>query len=554
MTRLRPFDIAVTPTPTKKETMTTEQSKNAPSDRVRRSVLRNLSFAIPAAAGALSGCASSGAPWGQRQPAATTMDIGKAPDLSATQAVAMIRSGDLLAEDYARALLARQERYKDLNAVTWINPAQVLERARAVDVARRDGKALPPLAGLPLIVKDNIDTLGFATSAGTPSLKGNMPKADAPVMARLYSQGALLLAKANMHELAIGGTSSNQHFGRVRNPYDTSRIPGGSSGGTAAAIAARIAPAGLGTDTAGSVRIPASFSGIAAFRPTTAGGRRGAYSVDGVVPLVLELDTIGPMARSVADVALLDAAIRGISVPRAMPLQGVRIGVPRNYQWDDIEPGVRSTLGDAMARLKEKGVVFVEVDVSAIAARSVEMYTTLYMARFGTDLGDYLQQHVPGLSLPALIEQIASRDVKARFDPSAIARPSADDLRRARQETLPKLLADYDALFRSQGIAALAFPTEPIVAPTILPAGDRGIETIMLNGKTVSRGLMLIRNTRATGALGVPGLSLAAGLTPQMLPVGLELDGLPGKDTELLSLGMGVEAALGAIPAPVLRG
>jgi mandelamide amidase len=140
----------------------------------------------------------------------------------------------------------------------------VMESARAADAARLKGDRLRPLAGLPIVVKDNIKSIGFPTTAGTPTLKGFYPRANAPVAQTLFANGAILLGKANMHELAMGGTSSNVGFGFARNPYDEKRVPGGSSGGTAAAISARMTPAGLGTDTAGSVRCPAGFCGMGA--------------------------------------------------------------------------------------------------------------------------------------------------------------------------------------------------------------------------------------------------------------------------------------------------
>ncbi|MDB5899320.1 MAG: hypothetical protein JWP41_2922, partial [Ramlibacter sp.] len=468
-------------------------------------------------------------------------------------AVRMIRCGELGAESYVARLLAQQERLKSLNAVTWLDGDRALQAGRAVDQARAQGKPLGPLAGLPLIVKDNIDTVGFPTSAGTPSLKGCHPKADAPVMQRLYAQGALLLAKSNMHELAIGGTSSNPAFGPVRNPYDPRRIPGGSSGGTAAALAARIAPAGLGTDTAGSVRIPAAFSGIAALRPTTAGGH-GAYSIDGVVPIVLALDTIGPMARTVADVALLDAAITGRAMPQPATPHDLRIGIARGAYWDDLEPAVADTMASAVARLRDAGVTFVEVDVRSLSERALDLYNTIYLSGFERDLVQWLAANAPALSLQQLVQQISSHDVKARFDPSPTPPTSAEALARALDETLPQLLREYEAVFRSTGVVALAYPTVPIVAPLILEDGDRPEATIELNGRQVTRRLQLIRNTRQAGGLGMPGLALPAGLSAQGLPVGLELDGLPGSDATLLGVGMALERVLGPLPAPHARG
>ena len=231
-------------------------------------------------------------------------------DLSAREAVAHIRDGAMKAEAYAARLIERQRALAELNAIAWMDEERLLEAAHGLDQARLRGEPLGLLGGLPVAVKDNIDTVGFPTSAGTESLKSFRPKADAPVAAALWRAGALLFGKANMHELAGGGTSSNPVFGFVRNPHDPTRTSGGSSGGTAAALAARIVAAGLGSDTAGSVRIPSAFCGTAALRPSIAGARK-LYSDEGVVPLAADLDTIGPMARTIDDVALLHEAITG---------------------------------------------------------------------------------------------------------------------------------------------------------------------------------------------------------------------------------------------------
>jgi mandelamide amidase len=186
--------------------------------------------------------------------------------LTATQAVAAIQSGRLKATDYVATLLTRAAALSCLNALTTLDVAGALAAAQRIDALPAMAKSQLPLAGLPIVVKDNINTAGLQTSAGTPALAGFVPKSNAPSLQRLIDAGAIVLGKANMHELAFGITSTNlaAHAGPVRNPYDPSLMPGGSSGGTAVAIAARIAPAGLGTDTGGSTRIPAALTGTAA--------------------------------------------------------------------------------------------------------------------------------------------------------------------------------------------------------------------------------------------------------------------------------------------------
>src|SRR5207253_9552421 len=265
--------------------------------------------------------------------------------LTATEAVRHISEGSLSAETYARVLLAQAERLNFLDTIISIDPDAVLEAAHLVDVSRRRGRRLGPLAGLPLLVKDNIDTKALPTTAGTPGLLSNRPTADAPVLNPLFQAGALLFAKANMHELAFGITSHNYHFGAVHNPYDATLIPGGSSGGTGAGIAARLCPAGVGTDTGGSVRIPAALCGVVGLRPT-----KGRYSITRIVPISHTRDTPGPMGRTVADVALLDAVETGTTPARPTRLRGLRLGVPRNPFWQDLDPGLAAVMDDALHR------------------------------------------------------------------------------------------------------------------------------------------------------------------------------------------------------------
>jgi Asp-tRNA(Asn)/Glu-tRNA(Gln) amidotransferase A subunit family amidase len=247
--------------------------------------------------------------------------------LTAVDAIAAIRQGDITAESYAAALLFRADRLRELNAYITLNREGLMEGARAIDVERRHGGRLGPLAGLPLLVKDNIDSAALPTTAGSKGLGENRPKQDAPVLKTLLSRAALLMAKMNMHELAIGITSSNAAYGPVRNPYDQKLIAEGSSGGTAAGIAARMAPAGLGTDTGGSVRIPAALCGIVGLRPSVGNGTK-RYSAAGVVPISDTRDTVGPMGRTVGDVALLDSIVANLSVPKPVALTGLRLGVP----------------------------------------------------------------------------------------------------------------------------------------------------------------------------------------------------------------------------------
>ncbi len=469
-------------------------------------------------------------------------------DLSACEAVARIRDGAMKAEAYAARLVERQRALESLNAIAWMDEDRLLEAARLVDTARQRGETLGALGGLPIVVKDNIDTVGFPTSAGTASFKSLTPKADAPVAAALWRAGALLFGKANMHELAGGGTSSNPSFGFVRNPHDPARTPGGSSGGTAAALAARIVAAGLGSDTAGSVRIPSAFCGTAALRPSIAGARK-LYSDEGVVPLAADLDTIGPMARTIADVALLHEAITGQSVPTD-GLKGVRVGLPHGHHWEALDGDVRKVAEAATARMREAGAILIDVDFTAFAAAAWPVFETLLVNGFRCDLGIYLARHAPEIDAAEVIGRIESRDTKRLFDMAREADFAPEAIAAARASSRQRVQALYAEIFRDNRLDAIAYPTEPLTAPLIPPDGDRFEDEVVVGGKAVNKVAVLIRNTGMTCAIGAPGVSLPAGLTEGGLPVGLELDGRAGGDAALLALGVAAEQAIGPLPPP----
>lgn len=468
-------------------------------------------------------------------------------ELDCTDLLARIRDGSLRAEKVCAKFLQQYERQRSLNVVTWIDPSNVLSRARSVDQARARGARLPVLAGLPILVKDCIDTVGFPTSAGTPALRRHFPRRNAPVVERLVQQGAIVMGKANMHELAsgVGVTSSNPAFGFVRNPYNPDLIPGGSSGGSAAAIAARVVPAALGTDTGGSVRIPSAFCGTVGLRPS--GQPKMLYSQRGFLPFAGNLDTIGPMGRCVADVALLHATIVGQQPVRPRHLEKLRIGVPRQPYWDDLDSEVERVAEDALTRLRDRGAVLVDIDLRKIKDAALQIFGTL-CSTMPEDLQNFLRTEAPSVSLDDLTKQIASRDVRALLEYMQ-RQGSSEKLADARGARRAAIGAAYNAIFREHGIQAVVFPTVVLPPPPIRTAGDDLDEMIELNGRKVAMH-ELARNTVIAPALGAPALSLSAGLTRSGLPVGLEFDGLPGNDSALLGLGMAAEAAIGRAPAP----
>ena len=463
-------------------------------------------------------------------------------ELGAAEAAAAIRAGDISAQSLVDALLDRCTRAASLNAFISLDPDAVRAAARSADQQRQRGERLGPLHGVPIALKDNFDTADFTTTAGTPALAAHRPTRNAAVVQRLLDAGALILGKANMQELAFGPTSNNAAFGPVRNPYDRSRIPGGSSGGTAALVAARLAPAGLGTDTGGSVRVPASLSGVVGFRPTTL-----RWPQDGIVPISHMRETAAPIARCVADCALLDGIVTGGPTSLApINLEGLRLGVPRGHFWDDLDAEVEAILADALARLAAAGVVLVEGDMADVAALDAAAGFPVALYEFVTDLDRYLAGHATGLDFAGVAAQVQSPAVKKVVDAllGADAVPEAV-YREALIKHRPALQDAYRRYFAERGVAAMVFPTTP------LPAAKVGEDdTVVLNGKTVPTLATYIRNLGPGSAAGIPGLSLPAGMTSAGLPIGTAIDGPQGADQQLLTICLAIESALPRLPAP----
>jgi Asp-tRNA(Asn)/Glu-tRNA(Gln) amidotransferase A subunit family amidase len=482
--------------------------------------------------------------------AAVPANNGEIVALSARAAADYIRRGELSSERYAQALLDRYKQHTNLNTVTYIDEARLAEDAREIDRARARGAQLGPLAGLPVILKDNINIVGFSTTAGTSFLKGYRPKTNAPLADMLFRQGAILFAKANMHELAAGGTSANPTFGYVKNPYDLSHIPGGSSGGTAAALAARIVPLGIGTDTGGSVRGPAHYCGIAGLRPSNPRTNK-PYPVEGIVPRALAFDVPGPMARNVADIALVHSAITHQAELTPADLRGARIGIPRTYFWETLDGDVAKIMEASLDKLRGAGAVFVDVDFGDLANAALIVSAVLRPEGFRVDLAEFLAHEYAGISMKGAIAGIASKAVRAQYEDARDHPPSREDVEKARA-SMDALGTQYQDAFRQQNIVAIAYPTVPIPAPLLPTEGDELPSTFEINGRqypdTVS-----IRNSRIGPAYRAPGLSIPAGLTSDGLPAGLEIDGLPGHDDQLLRLGMAIEAVLGPLPPATFR-
>ena len=475
-------------------------------------------------------------------------------ELGAAEAVAAVREGRVSAEAYVQALIRRAEQLSELNAFITLDKAGALAAARAIDADRGAGKALPRLAGLVIAVKDNINTRHLPTSAGTPALRNALPSTTAASLQKLIDAGAIVLGKANMHELAFGITSANlsPFAGPVRNPYDKTRIPGGSSGGTAAAIAARMVPCGLGTDTGGSTRVPAALTGTVGLRPSVGnGGAERRYTDTGqVVPISHTRDTVGPMGRTVADVALLDAVITGTAMATPVPLAGLRLGVPPSF-WAGLDTSLAAVMDAARGKLVAAGVTLVEVDTAGLADLNSQVSFQLALHEPLADIPAYLAASgIAGVTLADIAAGIASPDVKGAFD-AVLADAFGAQYDAAINTHRPAMQALYASYFADNALDAMLFPTT--IAPAIPIDTVNGSGTVSINGGAPADTFgTFIRNTDPGSNAGIPGLSIPAGLTAAGLPVGLEIDGPLGSDSRLLGIGLSIEALLGRVSGPSL--
>ena len=461
--------------------------------------------------------------------------------LTISEAAAAMQRGEFTASAYAEALLARAAQAAGLNAFIHHDPAQVRAAARAADDHRSGGVKPGLLHGIPLALKDNLDTAGIATTAGTPALSANRPVRNAPIVQKLIDAGAIVFGKANLHELAYGISNNNAAYGAARNPYDRTRIPGGSSGGVGVAVGARIVPGGIGSDTGGSVRIPAALCGIVGFRPTTL-----RWSQAGIVPISHTRDTAGPMTRCVADCALLDQVITGSTILPAARLKGLRLGVPRGHFWESLEAEVARLMEGVLVTLKDAGAVLVEADVPDAPRLDNEAGFPIALYETIVDLNAYLADHGSALRYADVVAQVASPDVKgilqSLLGEGAIPEPA---YRAAIEVQRPALQAAYREYFKGHDVAAVVFPTTPLPAARI---GED--ETVLLNGAAVPTFPTFIRNCSPGSVAGIPGISLPAAMTKSGLPLGLELDGPAGSDAQLLAIALAVEGALPKLPAP----
>src|ERR1700722_16313907 len=410
--------------------------------------------------------------------------------------------------ELTRECLAHIEKHNPtLNAFITVTAESALAAARAAEAEIARGDWRGPLHGIPIALQDQIDTAGVRTTAASKRHKDRIPTEDAEVVRRLKQAGAVIVGKNNLHEFAYGGSSLVSYFGDIHNPRDPARIAGGSSSGSAAAVAAGLCYAAIGTDTAGSIREPASLCGCVGLKPTY-----GRVSSRGVIPLALSLDHVGPLATTVADAAVVLQAIAGYdpadittpNVPVAdyvSPLrEGVktlRVGVPRNFFYEDLDPEVAAAVEQALAVIKTLVAEVRELKLEVPTDRTLQM-------------AESYAYHKPNAAeTPDLYQPETLRRILAGAEISA-----ADYIQRRRElEQSRRTIGDAFA-----NIDLLITPTTPIPAPLIadLKANPDNLRPAELK---------LLRNTRPFNVWGLPAMSVPCGFTKTGLPIGLQIAG-----------------------------
>ncbi len=414
-----------------------------------------------------------------------------------------------------------------LNAFITVLSDDARRQARTLDEELARGIDRGPLHGIPISLKDIIDLAGKPTTAASRLRTEHRAPADAPVAARLRAAGAIFIGKCNLHELAFGTTGEESAYGATRNPHAPACVPGGSSSGSAVSVATGMALASIGTDTGGSIRIPASACGVVGLKPT-----HGEVSVAGVVPLAPSLDHVGPIARSVGDAATLYRIMRDGSgdVRRSAPANEPpvdsrpRLGIPRRYLLDLLEPAVERAFAGAVERLERSGWRIDDVDL-AHAADTAPIY-------LHTQLAEAADCHRADLeNRPAAY----GRSVRLRLELGRYV--LAEDYVRA-QRGRSVLTAEVDAALIQR--AALLLPTLPVVPPRI------GTESIAIGKVTETTRALTLRLTQLFDVTGHPAISVPCG-TAGGLPTGLQLVGRRGETEHLLALAAACEAALGRV-------
>ena len=445
-----------------------------------------------------------------------------------------LRARDLTAEQVTDACLRQiEEDNPRLNAFILVMADASRQQARQADRELAAGRDRGPLHGAPISIKDLIDIAGTPTTAASRVRDGHVAAHDAPCIVALREAGAVIIGKTNLHEFAFGTTNEESAFGPARNPRDVSRSPGGSSGGSAASVAAGMALATLGTDTGGSIRIPAAACGIVGLKP-----RHGELPTDGIIPLSRRLDHVGPLARTVADASLVYHALRGglqnpakagshvRRLPVPVPISGLRLAVPRGYFFELLDDEVRARFDEALDRLRAAGARITDINL-----RHASLTPAVYLHLVLADAAAY---HA------ATLERMPERYtplVRLRLEMGRYV--LAEDYARA-LEGQEILRREVDSALA--GHAALVLPALPIPAPPI------GAASVQVGSVTESVRNLMLRQTQLFNVTGHPAIALPAGDTGAGLPCSIQLVGT--ETDELLPVALACEAQITGLLLP----
>ena len=459
--------------------------------------------------------------------------------LTLAEAAARLRSGQLTSVALVKHLLARVDALNPrLNAFITVSRERALQDAATLDAEARASRYRGPLHGVPIAVKDNIDTAGTRTTVGSMVFDDRVPTEDAFVVSRLRAAGAVVLGKANPHEFAMGGSSATSYFGPVHNPWALDRMAGGSSGGSAAAVSAELVPGALGTDTGGSIRIPGAWCGVVGLKPTY-----GLVSLRGIFPLIYSLDHCGPMARTVEDAALLLSAMVGYdrqdvaSVEHApedyvaqmrQPVSSVRLGVPREPFFDRLDSGTAKAVEAALGVLK--GLVRSVQDVHLPATNALD-WTVIRAAEVAAVHGDLFRRHGGDYQLQT--RGVVEGTLKSLNDASETGASRAADLVHA-QWQLAQLRKVIDNAF--DGFDLVVLPTNRVGPRTIREELAREEKPEPIEPENPF-------NALAFNLYGTPAITLPYGLSADGMPVGLTIAGPHFSEGKILALAAAYERA-----------
>lgn len=457
-------------------------------------------------------------------------------------------------QDYLAAIAKNDQAGAKLNSIISLNP-QALAEAEAADEAFKSTGELKPLQGVPVLLKDNVDTENLLTTGGSVSLKDNIPDTNGFIAQKLKDAGAIVIAKTNLHEFAVWGETRSSMQGQTLNPYDLTRTPGGSSGGTGASVAANFGLIGIGTDTINSIRSPASANSLVGIRPTL-----GLVSRSGIIPYSFTQDTAGPITRTVADAVKTLNVIVGYDETDPITksatthqqdytkalntngLQGKRIGVLHSFFGKDaIHQSTNDVINTAIAKTKEFGATIVDINEDINADKMVKEIS-VHLYDLEEDLNTYLKDHPKDQPVKSLKDLIASGQfdagIKANIEQAVTLSKHSDEYKRRLTER-EKLQQEVVALMDKYQLDALVFPHQKRL---VVPVGETQIE----------------RNGVLGSVTGFPSIVLPAGFSPKTetapigVPIGIEFLGKPFSENTLIEIGYGFEQNIPMRKAPVL--